>query len=81
MTCLPTSMILTALLKSRFDSLTPFACGRERVLMADGDVYEPEEKLIVMMDKFNRSGTSLSALALPCPPISKRWLPNERIGR
>jgi alpha-mannosidase len=45
-----------SLLKSRFDSLTPFARGRERVLMAGADVYEPEEKLPVMLDKFNRSG-------------------------
>jgi alpha-mannosidase len=45
-----------SLLKSRFDSLTPFARGRERVLMAGADVYEPEEKLPVMVDKFNRSG-------------------------
>ena len=45
-----------ALLKSRFDSLTPFARGHERVLMAGADVYEPEEKLPVMVDKFNHSG-------------------------
>ena len=43
------------LLKSRFDSLTPFAHGHERVLMAGADVYEPEEKLPVLIDKFNRS--------------------------
>jgi alpha-mannosidase len=45
-----------ALLRSRFDSLAPFTRGHERVLMAGADVYEPEEKLPVMIDKFNQSG-------------------------
>ena len=45
-----------ALLKDRFDSLTPFSRGHERVLMAGADVYEPEEQLPRMVDKFNRSG-------------------------
>ena len=45
-----------ALLRGRFDSLTPYAHGHERVLMAGADVYEPEEKLPIMIDKFNRSG-------------------------
>jgi alpha-mannosidase len=46
------------LLKSRFDSLTPFARGHERVLMAGADVYEPEEKLPIMLEKFNRSANA-----------------------
>jgi alpha-mannosidase len=45
-----------ALLKARFDSLTPFTRGHERVLMAGADVYEPEEKLPLMIHKFNHSG-------------------------
>jgi alpha-mannosidase len=45
-----------AFLRGRFDSLTPFAHGHERVLLAGADVYEPEEKLPVLLDKFNRSG-------------------------
>ena len=45
-----------ALLKSQFDSLTPFSRGHERVLMAGADVYEPEEKLPLLIDKFNKSG-------------------------
>lgn len=43
-----------ALLKGRFDSLTPFARGRERVLMNGADVSEPEEKLPIMLEGFNR---------------------------
>ena len=45
----------TRLLRSRFDSLTPFTRGHERVLMAGADVWEPEEALPVMVDKFNRT--------------------------
>jgi len=43
-----------ALLKSRFDSLTPFAHGHERVLMAGADVSEPEEKLPILLEGFNQ---------------------------
>ena len=46
------------LLKIRFDSLTPFARGHERVLMAGADVSEPEEKLPIMVEKFNHSTTA-----------------------
>jgi alpha-mannosidase len=56
-----------ALLKSRFDSLTPFAHGHERVLMAGADVYEPEEKLPVMVDKFNQSGQEPFAVRFAVP--------------
>jgi alpha-mannosidase len=45
-----------SLLKSRFDSLTPFTRGHDRVLLAGSDVAEPEEKLPVMLDRFNKSG-------------------------
>ena len=55
-----------SLLRGRFDSLTPFTHGRERVLMAGADVWEPEEALPVMVDKFNRTTQSFHAkLALP----------------
>ena len=43
------------LLKSRFESLTPFSHGRERVLMAGADVSEPEENLPIMIGKFDQS--------------------------
>src|SRR5580693_9095121 len=43
-----------ALLKSRFDSLTPFEHGHERVLMAGADVSEPEEKLPILLESFNQ---------------------------
>ena len=56
MMCLPTSTNSMLLLKGRFDSLTPFTHGHERVLMAGADVYEPEEKLPIMIDKFDHSG-------------------------
>jgi len=56
----------TRLLRSRFDSLTPFTRGHERVLMAGADVWEPEEALPVMVDKFNRTTQPFHArLALP----------------
>ena len=55
-----------SLLKSRFDSLTPFTRGHERVLLAGADVWEPEEALPVMVDKFNRTSEPFAAkLALP----------------
>ena len=56
-----------ALLKARFDSLTPFARGRERVLMAGADVYEPEEKLLTMTGKFQRSGQEPFAVRFAVP--------------
>jgi hypothetical protein len=47
-----------ALLNQRFNSLTPFSRGgHERALLAGADVSEPEEKLPVMLDKFNQTGT------------------------
>lgn len=54
------------LLRSRFDSLTPFAHGQARVLMAGADVWEPEEALPVMVEKFNRETQPFHAkLAVP----------------
>ncbi len=43
------------LVQKRFDSLTPFSHGGERVLLAGADVWEPEELLPVMIAKFNAS--------------------------
>jgi alpha-mannosidase len=43
-------------LRKRFESLTPFSRGAERVMLAGRDVSEPEESLPVMLDQFNRSG-------------------------
>ncbi|MBV9938722.1 MAG: hypothetical protein JO150_09480, partial [Acidobacteriaceae bacterium] len=54
------------LLRSRFDTLTPFTHGHERVLLAGADVWEPEEALPVMVEKFNRTAQPFQAkLALP----------------
>lgn len=54
------------LLRGRFDSLTPFSHGNARVLMAGADVWEPEEALPVMVDKFNRTTEPFHAkLAAP----------------
>lgn len=57
----------SSLLKDRFDSLTPFAHGRERVLLAGADVSEPEEALPLMLEKFNRSGKPPFAARLAVP--------------
>jgi alpha-mannosidase len=54
------------LLRDRFDSLTPFSHGNERVLMAGADVWEPEEALPLMLQKFNQTPEPFHArLALP----------------
>jgi alpha-mannosidase len=54
------------LLRGRFDSLTPFARGHERVLLAGADVWEPEEALPVMVEKFNHDAQPFHAkIALP----------------
>jgi alpha-mannosidase len=45
----------TGVLQLLVDSLTPFSRGRERVLMAGADVWEPEELLPVMISKTNAS--------------------------
>jgi alpha-mannosidase len=50
-----------------FNSLTPFTHGRERVMMAGADVWEPEEKLPIMIDSFNRSPNLLFTLRLALP--------------
>ena len=54
------------LLQGRFASLTPFTRGHERVLMAGADVWEPEEALPIMLEKFNRSQQPFATkLAVP----------------
>lgn len=54
------------LLLGKFDSLTQFSHGHERVLMAGADVWEPEESLPVSIDQFNKSGQQFTAkLAVP----------------
>lgn len=60
-----------------FDSLTPFSHGRERVLMAGADVWEPEELLPIMIDRFNSSHQPRFTLRLGIPSdyemaVSKR---------
>ena len=42
-----------ALLTGRFNSLTPFSRGPERVLLAGSDVYEPEEGLPELLPNFS----------------------------
>jgi alpha-mannosidase len=67
----------SGIVRSLFDSLTPYSHGRERVLMAGADVWEPEELLPVMIDKFNSSHESPFTLRLGIPSdyemeVSKR---------
>jgi alpha-mannosidase len=50
-----------------FDSLTPFTRGPERVLMAGADVWEPEEQLPILIDRFNRSDHPPFTLRLALP--------------
>lgn len=54
-------------MRSAFDSLTPFTRGRERVMMAGADVWEPEEQVPLMIDKFNRSANAPFTLRLALP--------------
>jgi len=56
-----------ALLTGRFNSLTPYTHTHDRVLMAGADVFEPEERLPIMLDKFNQSGNKpfTARFALP----------------
>jgi alpha-mannosidase len=56
-----------ALLKGRFDSLTPFSRGPERVLLAGSDVYEPEERLPELLPGFDKSlkGNFTAHFAIP----------------
>jgi alpha-mannosidase len=51
----------------QFNALTPFSHGRERVLMAGADVWEPEESLPVMASKFNAAGNAPFNLRLAVP--------------
>jgi alpha-mannosidase len=68
-----------SLLKSRFDSLTPFSRGGdERVLMAGADVYEPEEKLPIMIDKFNQSGKEPFSARFAVPSDFEAWAAKRR---
>jgi alpha-mannosidase len=54
------------LIRGRFDSLNPFAHGKDRVLLAGADVWEPEETLPIMVDKFNSGPQPVKAkIALP----------------
>ncbi|MFN7992893.1 MAG: glycoside hydrolase family 38 C-terminal domain-containing protein [Bryobacteraceae bacterium] len=57
----------TALVEGRFNTLTPFSHGNERVLMAGADVWEPEEALPVMVQQFDDSGHAPFALRLSIP--------------
>lgn len=55
------------LVKGRFDMLTPFSRGKERVMMAGADVWEPEEALPVMLEKFNASPDAAFRLRFAVP--------------
>lgn len=55
------------LIQGRFDSLNPFSHGRERVLMAGADVWEPEELIPVMAGKFNSSPNAPFKVRLAIP--------------
>lgn len=65
------------LVRSQYDLLTPFSRGRGRVSMAGADVWEPEEALPIMVDRFNKSEHPPFNLRLSTPAdfealVSKR---------
>ncbi len=47
----------TAFANERFDSLTPYAKGSDRVAVAGADVSDPEEHLPILAGKFNEQET------------------------
>jgi alpha-mannosidase len=53
--------------KERFDMLAPFARGRGRVGLAGGDVTEPEEHQVAMVEQFNRQPNAPFELRLAVP--------------
>ncbi len=55
------------MVRLRFDQLTPFAKGRERVLMAGADVWEPEEALPRMVEQYSHAAASPVTLRLAVP--------------
>ena len=59
--------MFNTMVRGLFNSLSPYSRGPERVLMAGADVWEPEELLPVMIDKFNRSGQEPFSLRLALP--------------
>jgi alpha-mannosidase len=65
-------------LRGAFDSLTPFTRGRERVMMAGADVWEPEEQLPLMVDKFNRLPSAPFTLRLAVPSDFEKLVAQRR---
>jgi alpha-mannosidase len=63
----PNDVEFSRRIRSLFDSLTPFTRGPERVLMAGADVWEPEEQVPLMIDRFNRSDHPPFRLRLSLP--------------
>jgi alpha-mannosidase len=55
------------LIEGRVGMLSPFSRGSDRVLMAGADVWEPEEALPRMMQKFNASDHAPFTLRLAVP--------------
>jgi len=54
-------------MKSRFDSLAPYAGGRGRVALAGGDVTPPEEHVSALAEQFNRQANRPFELRLAVP--------------
>ncbi len=55
------------LMEGLFDRLTPFSRGNARVLLAGADVWEPEELLPIMVEKFERANAGPFKLQLATP--------------
>ncbi len=54
-------------IRGAFDQTTPWVRGHERVLMAGADVWEPEWRLPLMMDQFNRAPAAPFRLRFALP--------------
>jgi len=60
-------MDFSRFIRGAFDQTTPWVRGRERVLMAGADVWEPEWRLPQMVEQFNRSAASPFKLQFAIP--------------
>lgn len=69
-----------ALLKSRFDSLTPWSNGKERVGLASLDVADPVESVPVLVKEFQHQNDKPFNLRL-CVPTDYEELINKRTDR
>ncbi|MFN0171624.1 MAG: glycoside hydrolase family 38 C-terminal domain-containing protein, partial [Bryobacteraceae bacterium] len=55
------------MVRGRVEALAPFARGPGRLLMAGADVWEPEEQIPVMVERWNRQGSAPFTLRIGVP--------------